>query len=152
FILGLIAAAYSSADSALTSLTTSYCVDFADIKSKPQEVQKKTRKKTHIIMSIVLVIVILFFNSVLEKSVVTGIFVVATYTYGPLLGMFAFGILTKIKIKDNYIWIVSLVSIALCYTLNTYSKTWFDGYAFGFELLFINGLFTFIGLWLIRKK
>tara|TARA_B110000090_G_C13400202_1_gene453108 strand:+ start:4952 stop:6409 length:1458 start_codon:yes stop_codon:yes gene_type:complete len=152
FILGLIAAAYSSADSALTSLTTSYCVDFADIKSKPQEVQKKTRKKIHIIMSIVLVIVILFFNSVLEKSVVTGIFVVATYTYGPLLGMFAFGILTKIKIKDNYIWIVSLVSIALCYTLNTYSKTWFDGYAFGFELLFINGLFTFIGLWLIRKK
>ena len=83
---------------------------------------------------------------------VTGIFVVATYTYGPLLGMFAFGILTKIKIKDNYIWIVSLVSIVLCYTLNTYSKTWFDEYAFGFELLFINGLFTFIGLWLIRKK
>ena len=90
FILGLIAAAYSSADSALTSLTTSYCVDFADIKNKPQEEQKKIRKKTHIVMSIILVFVILFFNSVLEKSVVTGIFVVATYTYGPLLGMFAF--------------------------------------------------------------
>ncbi len=152
FILGLIAAAYSSADSALTSLTTSYCVDFADIKSKPQDEQKKLRKKTHVFMSIILVIVILIFNSVLEKSVVTGLFTVATYTYGPLLGMFAFGILTKTKIKDQYIWLISIISIAICYTLNLHSKTLFDGYIFGFELLFLNGLFTFIGLWLIRKK
>ncbi len=152
FILGLIAAAYSSADSALTSLTTSYCVDFIDIKNKPKKQQNKIRKKVHIVMSLILILVIIFFNSVLEKSVVTGLFIVATYTYGPLLGLFAFGILTKIKVNDNYIWIVSVIAITLSYTLNYYSVNLFGGYKFSFELIIINGLLTYIGLFLIRRK
>jgi hypothetical protein len=84
--------------------------------------------------------------------VVTGLFTVASYTYGPLLGLFAFGIFTKINIKDKYVWVISIISIALCYLLNYNSKDWFDGYSFGFELLFLNGLFTFIGLFFIQKK
>jgi len=152
FILGLIAAAYSSADSALTSLTTSYCIDFIDIKNKPIDQQKNIRKKVHIAMSVILVIVIIIFNNVLEKSVVTGLFTIATYTYGPLLGMFAFGIFTKINVKDNYIWIVSIASIAISYTLNHYASAIFNGYKFGFELLIVNGFLTVIGLLIIRKK
>jgi len=152
FILGLIAAAYSSADSALTSLTTSYCIDFIDIENKPKKQQKSIRKKVHIAMSITLIIVIIIFNRVLEKSVVTGLFTIATYTYGPLLGMFAFGISTKINVKDNYIWIVSVLAIAISYTINYYAPLLFDGYKFGFELLIVNGLLTAIGLFFIRKK
>ena len=99
FMLGLIAAAYSSADSALTALTTSFCVDFLDIENKPKERQKAIRKRIHIVMSIVLVIVIIIFKYVLSRNVIDSLLTVAGYTYGPLLGLFAFGIFTKWKIN-----------------------------------------------------
>jgi len=152
FILGIIAAAYSSADSALTSLTTSYCVDFLDIENKEKSAQKSIRKKVHIAVSILLVFVVVIFNSVLERDVITGLFTIASYTYGPLLGLFFFGIYTKHKIKENYVLIVCLLSVAFSYFLNLYSADIFNGYQFSFELLGLNGLFTFFGLWLIRKK
>ncbi len=152
FILGIIAAAYSSADSALTSLTTSYCVDFLDIEHKEKSIQKSLRKKVHIAFSIVLVIVVVIFNSVLERDVITGLFTIASYTYGPLLGLFAFGILTKHKVKENYVLIVCIVSVVLSYFLNEYSVILLNGYQFSFELLGLNGLFTFLGLYLIRRK
>ena len=152
FILGIIAAAYSSADSALTSLTTSYCVDFLDIEHKEKSIQKSLRKKVHIAFSIVLVIVVVIFNSVLERDVITGLFTIASYTYGPLLGLFAFGIITKYKVKENYVLIVCILSVALSYFLNEYSVILLNGYQFSFELLGLNGFFTFLGLYLIRRK
>ena len=152
FILGLIAAAYSSADSALTSLTTSYCIDFLDIENKEVSKQKSIRKKTHIIISLILILVIIIFRYVLEDNVISSLLQVASYTYGPLLGLFAFGIFTKLKIKDNLVWIVAVISVICTYFLNLNSTTLLNGYDFGYELLIVNGIITFIGLFLIREK
>jgi len=151
FILGLIAAAYSSADSALTSLTTSVCIDFLDIEKREKEKQIALRKKTHIVISILLVVVIVIFKHVLKDNVISSLLQVASYTYGPLLGLFAFGIFTKIAIKDSYVWVVAITSVIATYFLNAYSVNVFNGYIFGYELLIVNGIITFVGLYLIRK-
>ena len=100
FILGLIAAAYSSADSALTALTTSFCVDILNLKDHSESEKKHIRKKTHIGMSILLILVIIAFKYLLNSNVIDSLLTVAGYTYGPLLGLFAFGIFTNYKIKD----------------------------------------------------
>ncbi|WP_298287081.1 sodium:solute symporter [uncultured Lutibacter sp.] len=152
FILGLIAAAYSSADSALTSLTTSYCIDFLDIQNKEKSKQKKLRKKVHVGISVLLVIVIIIFKYILKDNVISSLLQVVSYTYGPLLGLFALGIFTKITIKDKYVWIVGILSVLITYLINDNSKLWFNGYVFGYELLIINGLLTFLGLLLIKKR
>ena len=152
FLLGLIAAAYSSADSALTSLTTSYCVDFADLKDKSNDYQIKIRKRTHIIMSLVLVIVIIIFKNYLTTSVIDGLFILAGYTYGPLLGLFAFGILTNYKIHDKFVWIVTSLSVIVMIFIGSLDPQFLGGYKIGYELLPLNGLLTFIGLILIRRK
>jgi Na+/proline symporter len=151
FIIGLIAAAYSSADSALTSLTTSFSVDFLDIEKRPKEAQKPLRKKVHIAVSVLLIFVVILFNS-LDGNVVSNLFKFATFTYGPLLGLFAFGILTNYKIKDKYAWIVGLLSISLTYIITILPESIIGTYKFHWEILPLNGLITFIGLWLIRKK
>ncbi len=152
FMLGLIAAAYSSADSALTSLTTSFCVDFLSIEKKPEQDQKKIRKITHIGMSVLLILVVILFKHILDTNVIDGLLQVATYTYGPLLGLFAFGIFTKHSIKDKYVWIVALSAVVLIYILANIPPERLNGYKVGYELLPINGLLTFLGLWLIREK
>ncbi|MGB5783174.1 MAG: sodium:solute symporter [Eudoraea sp.] len=152
FMLGLIAAAYSSADSALTSLTTSFCVDFLGIEQKPVNVQKIIRKKTHIWMSVLLIVVVIIFKYVLDRNVIDGLLTVATYTYGPLLGLFAFGIFTSYKVKDNYVWIVAITAVLMVIGIANVPPAYLGGYAVGYELLPVNGLFTFIGLYLIRKK
>ena len=152
FILGLIAAAYSSADSALTSLTTSYCIDFLDIEKREASKQKAIRQRTHIGISVLLIVVIIIFKYVLEENVISSLLQVASYTYGPLLGLFAFGIFTKFAIKDKLVWIIAIISVILSYLLNSYSIVLLNGYEFGFELLIVNGLFTFAGLYLIKEK
>ncbi len=152
FMLGLIAAAYSSADSALTSLTTSFCIDFLEIEKRPKTDRKRIRKITHIGMSILLILVVILFKHVLDTNVIDGLLKVAGYTYGPLLGLFAFGIFTTYQVKDNWVWIIALASVLITIALATMDPASFGGYAFGYELLPINGLITFIGLWLIRKK
>ncbi|WP_422084013.1 sodium:solute symporter [Ulvibacterium sp.] len=152
FMLGLIAAAYSSADSALTSLTTSFCVDFLGIEKKPEPERKKIRKRTHIGMSLLLVVVVIIFKHILDRNVIDGLLTVATYTYGPLLGMFTFGIFTKYKVKDNYVWIVALISVGLIYIFGKIPPENLGGYQVGYELLPINGILTFIGLWFLRDK
>lgn len=152
FILGLIAAAYSSADSALTALTTSFCIDFLNIDKKSEAKQKSIRKKTHIGMSLLLIVVIIIFKHILDRNVIDGLLTVATYTYGPLLGLFAFGILTKYRIKDKYAGIVALVSVLLIVLIANIPSGSLGGYQIGYELLPINGTITFIGLWIIRKK
>ena len=153
FLLGLIAAAYSSADSALTSLTTSFCFDILDIESQPETKRKGLRKRVHIGFSALLVIVILLFDLIFKDvSVIWELFKAAGYTYGPLLGLFAFGLITKSQIKDKFVWIIAIVAPILSYILNMYSKELFNGYEIGFEILIVNGLFMFLGLLLIKKK
>ena len=145
FILGLIAAAYSSADSALTSLTTSYCVDFLNIEQKAERQQVQTRKWVHVGFSVVLVLAILIFKAINDDSVISALFKVAGYTYGPLLGLFAFGIFTKWNIIDRAVPIVAVLSPVIAYVLQLYIP-------FGFELLMINGGITFLGLCLLIKR
>ena len=152
FILGLIAAAYSSADSALTSLTTSYCIDILKLDQKPQEEQVRTRKKVHISMSILLIVVVILFKYVLDRNVIDGLLTVASYTYGPLLGLFAFGIFTKYQIKDRYVLWIALVCVTLIFALGQLPASWLGGYELGYELLPLNGLLMFLGLVLIRRQ
>ncbi len=146
FILGLIAAAYSSADSALTALTTSFCVDFLDIQNMPKGKRIKTRRYVHIGMSFCLFVVILLFKIIENGSVVESLFKAAGYTYGPLLGLYAFGLYTKSTLNDKYVPIVCLLSPVFTFALNHYSINLFNGYEFGFEIILLNGLLTFIGL------
>tara|TARA_B110000967_G_scaffold98007_1_gene100673 strand:+ start:1985 stop:3442 length:1458 start_codon:yes stop_codon:yes gene_type:complete len=152
FILGLIAAAYSSADSALTSLTTSFCVDILDLKDKSEHEQKSIRKKTHIGMSVLLVVVIIAFKYILNSNVIDSLLTVAGYTYGPLLGLFSFGIFTNYKIKDRYVWMVALASVTIVFLIGKIPSESLGGYVIGYELLPLNGLLTFLGLILIRRK
>jgi Na+/proline symporter len=151
FVLGLIAAAYSSADSALTSLTTSFCIDFLNIGKKPEASQKRIRKRTHIWMSGLPIAVVIIFKYILDRNVIDGLLTVATYTYGPLLGLFSFGIFTSYQVKDNYVWLVALVSVLSIVGLANIPADYLGGYMVGYELLPINGLITFIGLYLIRQ-
>jgi solute:Na+ symporter, SSS family len=152
FILGLVAAAYSSADSALTALTTAVCVDFIRIEEKPKEKQSTIRKRVHIVISIIVILVILLFKVINEESVINELFKIAGYTYGPLLGLFAFGLFTKIEIKDKWVYVVCVLSPILSYLINIKSEFLFWGYRFGFELLILNGALTFLGLYLIKRS
>jgi len=152
FILGLIAAAYSSADSALTSLTTSFCVDFLAIEKQDPTKQKSLRKKTHIGMSFLLILVVIAFKHILNTNVIDSLLTVAGYTYGPLLGLFAFSIFTKYTIKDRYVWFVVFASVGFTSILGSIDASVLGGYQIGYELLPLNGLFTFVGLILIRSK
>jgi len=152
FFLGLIAAAYSSADSALTSLTTSFSVDFLNVKSKPESEQTKLRKISHVLMSVLLLVFILIINSIENDGIVWKLFAAANYTYGPLLGLFMFGVLTKRRVKDYYSIIISiLVPIVLYYFAEVYLPSISD-YIFGSELLGINATIVFVLLWLFSTK
>lgn len=152
FMLGLIAAAYSSADSALTSLTTSFCVDFLGTEKKTEKKAKSIRQRTHIGMSVLLALVVISFKYILDRNVIDGLLTVASYTYGPLLGLFSFGIFTKHQVKDKYVWIVTLLSVIMIVILGRLPAESLGGYVVGYELLPLNGMLTFIGLWLIRRK
>ncbi|MCL2683030.1 MAG: sodium:solute symporter [Bacteroidales bacterium] len=145
FILGIISAAYSSADSALTALTTSFTVDILGVKNDDPKLIKK-RTWVHVGVSLVLIFVIVLFHLINNDSVINSIYTIAGYTYGPLLGLFAFGLFTKYAIKDRFIPIIAILSPILSYVLNTYV---FD---FGFSILIVNGALCFLGLWLIRKS
>lgn len=155
FIIGLTAATFSSADSVLTTLTTSFCIDFLGIdKSSAYTEKRKTfiRHIIHILFAILLLAVILIFRAINNDAVINAIFTLAGYTYGPLLGLFAFGLFMKSKVKDKYVPLICILSPLISYLLNIFSQEWFNGYQFGFELLVLNGLLTFIGLFIIRKN
>jgi Na+/pantothenate symporter len=155
FIIGLISALFPSADGALTAVTSSYCVDLLNMnenQEKTEKQKKRLRMKVHLIFTVIFFVLIMVFKAINDKSIVYLIMEVAGYTYGPLLGLFAFGILTKYQIVKKYgILVVTLVSPVLTYLLN-YFVTHNSDYKIGVELIIINGLLTFIGLWLIRKK
>ncbi|QDA59176.1 sodium:solute symporter [Hymenobacter jejuensis] len=151
FILGIIAVTYASADSALTALTTSFCVDFLDIKRFPEQKQTRMRQLSHFAFSIVLIIIILIFKAINDQSVITAVFKAAGYTYGPLLGLYSFGIFTRRSLTDKLVPYICLATPIITYIINAHSKEWFGGYEFGFEILILNGLLTFMGLLAISR-
>ncbi|MBT3742677.1 MAG: sodium:solute symporter [Polaribacter sp.] len=152
FLLGLIAAAYSSADSALTSLTTSFSIDILEIdKKKNPEEQEKTRKKIHILFSFVLIATILVFKYfIADQSVIAKIFTFAGYTYGPLLGLYAFGLFTKLQVKDKAVPFICIIAPVLTFLTN-YSTIQYFNFDFEFFVLVINGVYSFLGLFLFKK-
>ena len=155
FMLGLTAATFATTDSALTALTTSFCVDFLNFDKKedinaPSVV--RSRHIVHVVFSLLMFLVVVVFNEVNNLSVVSAIFTVASYTYGPLLGLYGFGLFVKNRgVRDKLVPIICVMAPILCLVLNTNSKTLMGGYVFDNELIVVNGLITFIGLLLISK-
>jgi len=155
FIIGLISAAYPSADGALTSLTTSFTIDFLGLNKREdldEEQKKRLRYKVHFSFAFLLLLVIVLFRAINDRAVIDKLFTVAGYTYGPLLGLYAFGLFTRFQVKDRLVPYVAITSPIFCYILSDYSEVLLNGYKFGFELLIINGLYTFIGLLLLRVR
>ena len=144
FILGILAASFSNADSALTAMTTSFCVDIC---GKPND--ENLRKRSHLIIAVVFVVFVLLFRLVNSTSVIDAIYVLCGYTYGPLLGLFAFGLLTHRQTNDRWVPYVCLASPLFCWGLDAIVG-YYTGYRFGYELLMLNGLFTFVGLLALR--
>jgi Na+/proline symporter len=155
FIIGLISALFPSADGALTALTSSFCIDILGLKRRTdinERQKKKTRLTVHLIFAIIFFLCVMMFKWINDKSIIGIILNVAGYTYGPLLGLFAFGIFTKRKLNEGIsVLIVCLIAPALCYLLSSYATTWFNGFQIGIELLLINALITFAGLMMISK-
>ncbi|MFP5470895.1 MAG: sodium:solute symporter [Bacteroidia bacterium] len=150
FILGLIAAAYSSADGTLTALTTTIFVDFMNNDNRTEQQKVRTRKIIHILVSIAVLLTVIIFKYTLTSSAISQVLFVATLTYGPLLGMFAFGIITKHQVKDVFVPMICILSPIISYFVSIYSKDIFFGYQVGYELLAINGGLTYLGMWLVR--
>ncbi len=142
FVLGIVAASFSSADSALTSLTTCYCVD---IRRQPDN--EFLRKRMHVVMCFIFILFILLFRAVNSTSLIDAVYILASYTYGPLLGLFTFGLFTKQQPDDRFVPYICIASPLICYALDSATQYFWD-YRFGYELLMLNGLLTFVGLWL----
>jgi Na+/proline symporter len=155
FIIGLISAAYPSADGALTALTTSFCIDILGIQDKQslsEAKRKKIRHAVHIGFAVLLLLVIVLFRIINNDAVVNMVFKVANYTYGPLLGLFAFGLFNRHAIRDKWVPIACLLAPCMCYVISENSKTWLGGYEFGNELLILNGALTFGLLFIVIDR
>lgn len=151
FTIGIIAAAFSNSDSALTSMTTSFCVDILKTNKEDEQTARRKRNRVHLFMSLILISFICFFRIVNSQSVIDAIYVIASYTYGPLLGMFAFGLFTKRQTKDKWVPYIAIASPLICFLID-YLTTNLAGYKFGYELLMLNGFLTFAGMCILSKK
>ena len=151
FTIGIIAAAFSSADSALTALTTSFCVDILGVEKEEANKAKRTRLMVHLLISALFAIIILIFKAVNSRSVIDAIYMIASYTYGPLLGLFVFGLFTKKQPRDKYVPYICILSPLICFATDYLVKQ-HTGYAFGYEMLMLNGAITFFGLWAASVK
>lgn len=152
FLLGITASSYASADSALAGLTTSFCIDFLHFKNKNEEVKKKQKFFVHVSFSLLFLIIIIIFKEINERSVIDAVLNVAGYTYGPLLGLFSFGLFTRLHVKGPGVLAVCIISPILSYLISSQSANWLNGYKIGIEVLILNGLLTFLGLLLISTK
>jgi len=155
FLIGLISAAYPSADGALTSLTTSFSIDFLRLDKKDSLTEKqkqKIRYLVHIAFAFLLLVVIVLFRAINDRAVIDKLFTIAGYTYGPLLGLYAFGLFVKRGVRDRFVPLVAILSPIACYFLSAYSVELFSGYKFGFELLILNGFITFAGLVILSVR
>jgi len=151
FIVGLVAAAYSSADSALTALTTSFTVDILEAEQWEERKLTRTRRRVHLVISVVLGLVIMLFRAINNESVISAIFRVAGYTYGPLLGLYAFGLFTRLKVRDRLVPVLAILAPVFSFLLSKFSEQLFNGYQFGFELLIVNGALMF-GVLLLTSR
>ncbi len=151
FTIGIIAAAFSNSDSALTAMTTSVCVDLLGTDRDVEEVALRRRGKVHIMLSVILVIFICLVESLKSKSVLDAIYIIASYTYGPLLGMFAFGLFTRRRTRDRWVPFIAVASPLICYALDRFVMQCY-GYKFGYELLMLNGMLTFAGMYALSSK
>ncbi|MCP9761597.1 sodium:solute symporter [Lacihabitans soyangensis] len=151
FLIGITAATYASSDSALTALTTAFSIDFMDVENKPEADRIKIKNRVHIMFSVIFVIVILIFNVLNNSDVISAVYKIASYTYGPLLGLFAYGIYTKRGVVDKYVPFICIASPILTYFAVILIEK-YTGYIFGFENLLLNGLITIGGLMIFRKK
>jgi Na+/proline symporter len=151
FLIGITAATYASSDSALTALTTAFCIDFLDIQSKEEKERNKLKNRTHVGFSVVFVIVIIIFHKLNSQDVISATFQIASYTYGPLLGLFAYGIYTKNEVKDQFVPLVCILAPILTFGLVQLIET-YGNYQFGFENLLLNGVLTMLGLFIVRRK
>jgi Na+/proline symporter len=152
FLLGITASSYASADSALAGLTTSFCIDFLNFEGKPEPVRKKQKFIVHLGFSLLFLVIIVVFKEINERSVIDAVLNIAGYTYGPLLGLFSFGLFTRLQVRDKLVPIVCVLSPLLSYLLSSNSERLFGGYKFGLEILIVNGLITFIGLFLVSDR
>ena len=156
FVIGLVAAGYSSADGTLTDLTTTFCYNFLDFSSRndlSEEQKLKKRKLIHVVFAALYLLVIIAFRPFHDESLINKVFQIASYTYGPLLGLYTFGLFIKTRRPiDKIVPYIAILSPVLCYLLDRYSQQLLNGYKFGFELLIINGLITFIALYVFSKK
>ena len=153
FLIGLVAAAFGAAGSALTAVTTSFTVDILNADRTDEKTTAHKRRWVHMGMALLMAVVIYVFNMLNNTSVIDAVYILASYTYGPILGMFAFGICMKQRVRDKYIPLVAILAPVLCFILDRNSVDWFDGYQFSYELLILNAAFTFVGLcFLIKKK
>lgn len=152
FLLGITASSYASADSALAGLTTSFCIDFLNFKDKPEAVKRKQKFIVHLGFSALFLLIIIIFREINERSVIDAVLGVAGYTYGPLLGLFSFGLFSKRQVRDQLVPLVCLLSPILSYVISSHSESWFSGYKIGIEILVINGLITYLGLLLVSKR
>ena len=154
FIIALISALFPSADGAITALTSSFCIDILGMKRREdwtEAEKKKVRQRIHLTVAFIFLVFVMIFKWVNDPSMIGVILKVAAYTYGPLLGLFSFGILTKRKVTDNLVPFVCVLAPVICFFLDKFQKDIFGNYQIGLELLIINGLLTFIGLFLISK-
>jgi Na+/proline symporter len=152
FLLGITASSFASSDSALAGLTTSFCIDFLNFRDKPEHVKHRQKFMVHLGFSFLFLTIIVIFREINEKSVIDAVLGIAAYTYGPLLGLFSFGIFTNLQVKDKLVPIVCILSPVICYILSLYSAELFGGYKLGLEVLLLNGVLTFLGLALIHKR
>ncbi len=151
FVLGIVAATYSTIDSVLTSLTTSFCIDFLNIQQRPTLNQPHTLKIVHLGFSVLLVWLMILFQSVGTGDLITNLLKAVGFTYGPLLGLYAFGLFTRWSIRDAWVPLVCILAPLWSFILHKHSQQWFNGYQFGFEILIVNGLLTFLGLLLLAN-
>lgn len=154
FILALISALFPSADGAITALTSSFCIDLLGMQRRKEwdeDKQKKIRKRVHLGFAFLFLIIVMVFKWIDNKSIIDLLLKIASYTYGPLLGLFAFGILTARKLNGKWVAFTCILAPILCFVLEFYQKELLGGFQIGQELLIINGLFTFLGLWLISS-
>lgn len=155
FLIGLISAAFPSADGALTSLTTSVSIDFLNLETRKGLTEKQKtniRYIVHFSIAFVFFISVLIFSKLNDRAVIDKLFTIAGYTYGPLLGLYSFGLFTKRLVKDKMTPVIAILSPVTCYLLSSYSVELFNGYKFGFELLLLNGFLTFMGLYIFSRK
>ena len=152
FLLGITASSYASADSALAGLTTSFCIDFLNFKNKPEAVKRRQKFIVHLAFSFLFLLIIIIFKEINERSVIDAVLSIAGYTYGPLLGLFSFGLFSKRQVRDKLVPLICVLSPLLSYWMSSHSEIWFDGYKIGIEILVINGLITYLGLLAISNR